>query len=353
MRGSKRAGGRQVSRDVLGALVETRAFNATPPRDDLGEFHVPFESMVAECHVESRLERSVRRGDRVALIGASGSGKSSLVSYVLGPAATGVAPILVPVHALEEGAGRASSVADALIAQLRLQAAAATGPIEELNVAVGEERHVTRTTSHRRGVTGRFAWVSGALAREISRQTASQELVLLPEKVEVIEQCLRVIRLDALQPVVVFDDTDRWVDLDHRDVVRGFFSEGIRWLAELDASVVVATHTGYLNPVHAADILAFLDTRVELPQVPSVEQLARVLERRVQVHTADPAGGEHVLSLDEVLTESAVETLFSQYRRRASIRAVLQIAHVALVEAADAGADAITHHHIEAAAQAR
>lgn len=353
MRGSKRAGEQQVSRDVLGALVETRAFNATPPRDDLGEFHVPFESMVAECHVESRLEGSVRRGDRVALIGASGWGKSSLVSYVLGPTAAGVAPILVPVHALETGAGRASSVADALIAQLRLQAAT-TGPTEELDVAVGERRHVTRATSQGRGVTGRFAWVSGALSQEISRQTASQEFVLLPEKVEVIEQCLRVIRSDALLPVIVFDDTDRWVDPDHRDVVRGFFSEGIRWLAELDASVVVATHTGYLEPGHCeADILAFLDTRVELPQVPSVEQLARVLERRVQVHTADPAGSEDVLSLAEVLTESAVETLFGQYRRRASLRAALQIAHVALVEAADAGAGAITHHHIEAAAQAR
>lgn len=343
-----------MSRDVLGALVETRAFNATPPRDDLGELHVPFESMVSECHAESRLEGSVRRGDRVALIGASGWGKSSLVSHILGPTAVGVAPILVPVHALEAGAGRASSVADALIAQLRLQAAAATGSTEGPDVAVGEQRHVTRATSHRRGVTGRFAWVSGTLSREISRQTASQELVLLPEKVEVIEQCLRVIRSDALQPVVVFDDTDRWVDPDHRDVVSGFFSEGIRWLAELDASVVVATHTDYLGTGHrSTDILTFLDTRVEIPQVPSVEQLARVLERRVQAHTADPTGSENVPSLSEVLTESAVETLFSQYRRRASVRAVLQIAHVALVEAADAGADAITRHHIEAAAQAR
>ena len=224
----------------------------------------------------------------------------------------------------------------------------------ELDGVLGDQRDVAHSTTHERSTrAGLMNWVSVARSREISRQTASQELVHLPEKVEVIEQCLRVIRSDALQPVVVFDDTDRWVDPDHRDVVRGFFSEGIRWLAELDVSVVVATHTGYLGNGHrATDILTFLDTRVEIPQVPSVEQLARVLDRRVQAHTADPTGSENSLSLSDVLTESAVETLFGQYRRRASLRAVLQIAHVALVEAADAGADAITRHHIEAAAQA-
>lgn len=86
--------------------------------------------------------------------------------------------------------------------------------------------------------------------------------------------------------------------------------------------------------------------------MPTIEQLARVLDRRVQVHAAETAGGEAAPSLAEVLTESAVETLFSQYETRASLRAALQIAHVALVEAADAGADVITGHHIEAAAQA-
>ena len=44
-----------MSREALGTLVQARAFNATPPRDDLGELHVPFESIVASCHAESRL----------------------------------------------------------------------------------------------------------------------------------------------------------------------------------------------------------------------------------------------------------------------------------------------------------
>jgi hypothetical protein len=345
---------RQVSRDALTALVKARAFNATPPRHDLGRLHVPFESMVDGCHVESRLDDGARRGDRMALIGASGCGKSSLVSYVLGPTAIGVAPILVPVHALEDGAGRARSVADAVIAQLRLEAADETGAAESIDAAIGEQRQVTGASSRRRGLSGGPTWASGDLSKEISRQTANQEFIYLPEKVEVIEQCLRAIRLDALQPVVVFDDTDRWIDADHRDVVSGFFGEGIRWLADLDVSVVVATHANYLQGGNAApDVLTFLDTRVEIPPVPSVDQLARILERRVQAHPPESAGSEAALSLADVLAEPALEELFSQYTARGSLRALLQVAHVALVEAADVGADIITSHHISAASQAR
>lgn len=290
----------------------------------------------------------------MALIAGSGCGKSSLVSYVLGPLADGVAPILVPVHALESDARRAGSVADAVIAQLRLQAGPAAAAAVELDGVLGDHREMAHSTTQERGTRAGFmSWMSLARSQEISQQTANHQRIPLAAKVEVIEQCLRGIRSDALTPVFVFDDTDRWVDSDHSAIVSGFFGEGIRWLAELRASVVVATHTRYLNVSNdAAEILAFLDTRVEIPRVPSVEHLALVLERRVQVHTAGPRGSENVMPLAEVLTESAVETLFSQYRRRASLRAALQIAHVALVEAADVGADAITAHHIEAATQA-
>lgn len=343
-----------MSSDALRTLVQQRAFNATPRLDDLGTLHVTFESMVPECHVEGRLESSARRGERVALIAGSGCGKSSLVSHVLGPLATGVAPILVPVHALETDARRAESVADAVIAQLRLQAGPAAAAAVEVDGVVGDHRDVAHSVTQGRSTRAGFmSWMSLARSREISQQTANHERIPLAAKVEVIEQCLRGIRFDSLEPVFVFDDTDRWVDSDHTAIVSGFFGEGIRWLAELRASVVVATHSRYLDASNdATEILAFLDTRVEIPPVPSVEQLARVLERRVQVHTAESARSKHGLSLAEVLAESAVEALFSQYTRRGSLRATLQIAHVALVEAADAGADAITDHHIEAATQA-
>ena len=369
-----------MSRDALRALVQARVFNPTPRRDDLGAFHVPFESMVHAQRVESRLADSARRGDRTALIAGSGCGKSSVVSYVLGPTAVEVAPILVPVYALAADAGRAESVADAVIAQLRFEAATTTTAAPEFSEVTGERRETTRSSSRRRSFSGGLmSWLSGDLSREISHSRPHySERILITEKIEVIEQCLRRIRADALQPVLVFDDTDRWADSQHRGIVSGFFTEGIRWLAELSASVIVATHTLYLDAHGASpDVLRFLDTRVEIPRVPSAGQLARILQRRVRTHTEDPAKHDKLLlsdnaslseilsdkipgvgifsaelQLDDILAESALEELHNHYRTGVSLRTVLQIAHIASVEAIDAGADTIVGHHIKAAAQA-
>ena len=290
----------------------------------------------------------------MALIAASGCGKSSLVSHVLGPTAEGVAPILVPVHALESDAGRAGSVADAVIAQLRLQAGIAAAVSTELGRVQGHRREVTHSISRESGTAAGFmSWMSLARSREISQQTANHERIPLASKVEVIEQCLRGIRQDGLEPVFVFDDTDRWVDSEHSAVVDGFFSEGIRWLAELRASVVVATHSRYLGASRqAADLLTFIDTRVEIPPVPSTQQLARILERRVHMLAGGSTSEDGLMPLAEIATESAVDELYEQYKRRPSLRAALQVAHIALVEATDAGAETITSHHIEAATRA-
>ncbi len=78
----------------LKLLRDNYAFDATPKFNDVGVYHVPFESMSAGTPVERRFRDGALRGERIALIGDSGCGKTSLVSYVLGPTAESVAPIL-------------------------------------------------------------------------------------------------------------------------------------------------------------------------------------------------------------------------------------------------------------------
>lgn len=86
-----------MSRELLGFLQREHAFDPAPVRDDLGVYHVPFSELVGDANPEAGLRDACLRCERIALVGDSGSGRSSLTAGVLGPLAEGVAPILVPI----------------------------------------------------------------------------------------------------------------------------------------------------------------------------------------------------------------------------------------------------------------
>lgn len=340
---------------TLKLLRDQIAFNATPKFSDVGDYHVPFESMSTGARVEGRFRDGATRGERIALIGESGCGKTSLVAYVLGPTAESVAPILVPVHSLEHDATKETQVPDMIIAQLAREAQIVGHPEPDTKGAIGRQREVRRGITRNKSF-GTPSWVASAeIAEQIIEQTTTTEMNTLEDKIEVIHQCLQPIHADDLMPVFVFDDTDRWTAATEESIVSGFFGNAIRWLADLRASVVVATNTRYLESNGKnSDLLTFLDTRVELPRIPSADQFARILHRRVQVHldqTGVDGDGDQPWQLDDIVKSSAVEELFQQHERGASLRRVLKFAHMALVETVDVGEHCITGCGIRAAVQ--
>ena len=340
---------------LLRLLRERYAFDSTPKFDDLGVYHVPFESMRDGAPVETRLSEGALRGERIALIAGSGCGKSSLISFVLGPTAEGVFPVRVPVHSLMQDAANPGRVADAVASQLASDAQLALGSTSDALHVGGTRREVTRSRGRTRrlGVGDPAGTLRAEVAEEIGRQITTIHEIELPEKVEVIFQGLRPLHQDSLMPVFVFDDSDRWSAPAEKGIVDGFFTEAIRWMTDLPAAVVVAVHSKYLNPGSGGEaLLQFLDTRVELPRLPSADQLGRILSERIRAHL-ESAGALHLLTpLDDVVTKSAVRSLFAEYAEGASLRRVLQLAHIALAEAADAGAAMLSDHHITAAIQA-
>ena len=339
----------------LKLLRDNYAFDATPKFNDVGVYHVPFESMSAGTPVERRFRDGALRGERIALIGDSGCGKTSLVSYVLGPTAESVAPILVPVHSLEHDATKENLIADMIISQLTRLAREAGYPITDTNHTIGQRRQATRTNRRSRGLSVQPpGWMAHAgIAEQIERQTTTTEPNTLADKIEVIHQCLQPIHGDELMPVFVFDDTDRWTAAAEETIVSGFFGNAIRRLADLQASVVVATHTRYLeSTVENSNLLMFLDTKVELPRIPSVDQLARILHHRVQVHSDHSNGADPAWQLEDVVESSAIDELYKQYEQGSSLRTVIQLAHMALVETVDANKDTITGREIQAVVQA-
>jgi len=86
-----------MTHEHLTRLQRANAFNPTPRHDDLYALHVPFDELTNSATCETALERALRHGHRVALIGTSGAGKSSVTEHVLGALVEGLAPMRIPV----------------------------------------------------------------------------------------------------------------------------------------------------------------------------------------------------------------------------------------------------------------
>lgn len=306
--------------------------------------------MTRETQVEGRLSAGAHGGERIALIAGSGAGKSSAISYVLGPDAPGVAPILVPIHPLGDHASTPDRVADEILSLLRRHVL--RGATESVT---GTSRRVTEARRRSRSIGLSLDWLKGERATEVERQTETESLISLREKAEVIDLIFRGIHQDGLQPVIIFDDSDRWLAGTPRETIPGFFRGVVRWLTDFPVSVVVATHARYLEPGpecsdhDRADLLEFLDTRIEIPRVPSLEALTQVLERRIACNIEDTVHSNAILS--DAVTEQAVEALFDFYVAGAALRKTLQTAHIALADAARTGAETVQANHIVAAQQ--
>ena len=333
-----------MTRELLTRLADRYTFDGSPSFADLGAYHVPFDELVAGARVERTIGAAVRRGERLVIVADSGSGKSSIISHALGPAVGGVAPIVVPVRPLEDGATRPLVVADEILSTIPLYASE-VATLGDSVAASGAFRRVTRKHGFSSGVGLALGWLRGDLAGELSTQTETEHAVSIAEKTAVLAQAFEQIQAAGLQPIVVFDDTDSW--LADRDAARitGFMRDTVKWLSQLPTSVVVAAHRRYLESEQ--DRLEFLDTRVEVPSIGHADGLSSILARRVQLNVQGTrAAGTR---LAEVMTADAVESLFEAYVDGASLRRVVQLAHMALNEAVNAQADVITADHIVAA----
>lgn len=336
---------------VLEFLRDAYAFAGTPGFHDLGDLHVPFDDLLGVRSVEARLARGVRVGERIAVVGVGGSGKSSVVSHVLGPTAAGVAPITVPLTGLQSDAADPVAVLDRLIEVVLDAARSARALPDEAIEAVTAEalsKDGGRRAQWRASIDVGLPWLRGSLAREIERQAGGAGGLRPDQKLQVVAHVTSMIAADDLQPVLVFDDSDRWIGGDTAAAVRGFFVDVLRMVNELRVALVVAVHPHYFVDHPRQQILGVLDTLVEVPALPSSSALEAVLGRRIALHTAgtdfDGTGAR------DVFDGHALAALFSFYQRPGKVvRHAIKVAHQALVDAADQGESVVTSWFVHAA----
>lgn len=75
-----------MTTDAVAAVYAERVFDAVADRVTLAAFHVPFERLVPGSRVESHVADAIVNRGRVALVGRTGSGNSSLSAWVCSPA---------------------------------------------------------------------------------------------------------------------------------------------------------------------------------------------------------------------------------------------------------------------------
>jgi hypothetical protein len=178
------------------------------------------------------------------------------------------------------------------------------------------------------------------------------------ELLEQARQLLTIVRSHDLAPVLVLDDTDRWLSAswqpDSAAVRAAFFGRVVRLLAEdLATAAVVAVHPAYLREPDYHAAAGFLDTTIRVPPLPSERAVGRILARRIWL-TLDPQllGGPDEPDIAGVVDPQAVRLLFEHYRGGVPDlrRRVLQVAHLALTIAVDdASAEVLGARHVRGA----
>ena len=347
-----------MSLDLLRRLREVHAFDASPLRHDLGIYHVPFDELAPGQSPEARLAGAARRGERIAVVGRSGSGKSSLIEHVLGPVASGIAPI--PVRVFGEPAHIVTSVqaVAGLIIQTLVDHANLDNTERARALEAASSRRVVSSTGRGGGLTLGGAWMGAELRVDVQRQASNTELPRTAQAtLEVVNQLLTAIQGDNLMPVLVFDDTDRWFrkaggTMDHHDLALTFFGTVLPELRQLPTSIVIAAHSDYLNNTDLANHLrATIESRINIPELPSTGALGKVIHSRVIAHTS-PDAPTTAAPLNEVIDTTALNHLYQLYQNTfaGALRDVIRTVHVAVTDACNSRFETVTPELVDQAA---
>lgn len=343
-----------MTADLLLLLREQHVFDPAPRHAELFRFHVPFDSLTGGAGCEHTLDAALRRGEQVALIGSSGSGKSSVISFVLGPLVEDLAPLPIPVSLENEDVATSPVAFSAHLVRTVARYIAYAQPADEddarriLREATPTVRSVRRRPT-KVSVAPSWMGVRLELAAELDSATSPPTRRSGQEVIDQARRILELISARDLLPVLVFDDTDKWLQVsapaDSARLVDGFFGRVVRLMAEeLPAAAVIAVHDQYITQPGYRSAEGFIESSVHVPPVPDVAGLGRILSQRISDITDQPLG--------DLLTPVALRLLMRHYLRGRTgdlRRRVMYVAHTALARACDDAAPAITERHMRLA----
>jgi hypothetical protein len=346
-----------MTREALRAVEASRAFEATRRFEELSLYHVPFDQLNGDQHTEATLTRLVAGEGRTAVVGPSGSGKSSLISSVLGPLATELpermVPLRVPVATEnDQTVTDPGAMAGHLVRYVTRWASRerfSEAEREELQRGVAEVSRRTKGGGSREYHVGLPLWLANAeFAHEV--KSTGEEYESERSGADAVEHLKRMLALFVshdLFAVFVFDDSDTWLrieGLDRTAVANAFFMNTIRMMTkELDAGLVMAVHDGYLELEGYREASAWLSGDVRVPRLLHPHAgVDTILRDRLAV-----AGVVH--PIENVIEDHAIRQVAKHYESGRTIRDVLRVAQRSLQHALSDGLDLVTAQVVEQA----
>lgn len=259
--------------------------------------------------------------------GRDGSGKSSMAAWAVTPL-DGMFGVVVPVHAH----AASPDVSGAYLAGLVIDAlrTAAWRSVLDIDLADSSRRRWRRSASVNFGV----------LQAGLEEQLPAAGGTSLAERQDAVHQALAVVRDHGLEPVLILDDTDKWIRLggEPDEAVETFFNGPVRWLVDLSAGLIVHVHDRYLDLLGPSS--GWFDERVAPPALDS-DQLRQVVLGRIEA--VEPG-------VQEVFEPEALSVLLDTVATQGqSIRTCVRLAGHAVTEAVIAGKDHVARQDVEAA----
>lgn len=221
-----------MSRDALAQALDAQALQSTLPLESLAALHVPFDELVGGTATEAAVARAAASAgaSSAILIGTSGSGKSSVLAYELGPTSERYPEHLVPVRIPMAYADPAAVAEPAdfgrhIVAEItRLRAA-------DRFTDKDRERFARKVADRRRSAAGGrrlgigaslgLPVVNAQLAAELESGAAEFERRVTPgEVVAALNDLEQLFRDHGAELFLVFDDTDVWLESVREDARR-------------------------------------------------------------------------------------------------------------------------------------
>lgn len=335
----------------------SRAFEATRRFEELSLYHLPFDEMNGDHLTEHTFTRIVANEGRVAIVGSSGSGKSSLISAVLGPLALDLPEHIVPLRVPVATEDDKTVTEPGPMARHLVRYVTRWASPERFSTAEQEEfrRGVADVT--RRSGGGRTReyhvdlplWIANVeFASQV--QSTGEEYESKTSSADAVEYLGRLLSLfedHNLFPVFVFDDSDTWLripGLDRSEVANAFFVRTIRMMAkELVAGLVLAVHEGYLDLPGYQEAAHWLSGEVRVPRLLNARDgIGSILRDRLTVADVNVA-------IEDVVEEEAIGYLAKHYESGRTLRDVLRVTQRSLQHALSNGLDLVTVPQVEQA----